>query len=243
MHPAPATDAVVTLSFPGRPAASVPRQPDRAAWIAAIVRQHNRRLFRVARSILKDDAEAEEVVQDTYVRAFTHLDALRDRASLPGWLVRIAMNEALGRLRRRRVTLPLEEIADRPAGDGIAAIGLPGLFGQQNPEDAAMQAELRRVLERTIDALPAHFRMVLVACDVEQMEPDAAAEALGLRAVTVRTRLFRARRQLRRALGKEFAAALPAAYPCAGARCDRIVQAVLNRLAAQGSICDQEKTQ
>jgi RNA polymerase sigma-70 factor (ECF subfamily) len=228
------------LPFPQHGAKPAPLE--RAGLVAAIVRQHNRRLFRVARSILKDDTEAEEVVQDTYVRAFTHLDALRDPVSLPGWLVRIAMNEALARLRRRRDTVPLDEIADLPAGAGIAAIRLPGLFGQPSPEDAAMQAELRRVLERAIDALPAHFRMVLVACDVEQMTPEDAAEALGLHAVTVRTRLFRARRQLRRALGAEFAAALPTAYPCAGPRCDRIVQAVLRRLAAQGFIDNQENT-
>ena len=240
MHPVPANHIPAIRPFPRH--GPKPAPLGREGQVAAIVRQHNQRLFRVARSILKDDTEAEEVMQDTYVRAFTHLDTMRDPVSLPGWLVRIAMNEALTRLRRRRDTVPLDEITDLPSGTGLAAIRMPGLFGQRSPELAAMQAELRRVLERAIDVLPAHFRMVLVACDVEQMTLEAASEALGLHAVTVRTRLFRARRQLRRALGAEFAAALPAAYPFGGPRCDRIVQAVLRRLAEQGSMDNQEKT-
>ena len=217
-----------------------------ATAIAAIVRQHNRRLFRVARSILKDDAEAEDVVQETWLRAFAGFDALRDPASLPGWLVRITTNEALSRLRRRRGMVVLADIAEDVAGDAIPPMGLPFLPGQQGPEEAAMQAELRTVLERAIDSLPAHFRMAIVACDVEQMTVEEAADALGLYAVTVRTRLFRARRMLRRTLGAEFAAVLPDAYPCAGARCDRILAQVLGRLALRAapglSACDQEET-
>ncbi len=199
-------------------------------FAAAIVRQHNRRLFRVARAILKDDAEAEEAVQDAYVRALTSIGSLRDQASLTGWLVRITTNEALSRLRRHRATLPLEEIADEMTADAASPSTLPGMFGWENPEAQAMQAEIRTILERAIDDLPCHFRLVFVACDVEMMSVEQAATALGLHRVTVKTRLFRARRMLRRALSTEFRSVLPEIYPCAGARCERILQAVLRRL-------------
>lgn len=197
-----------------------------------ILGQHNRRLFRIARSILGNSEEAEEVVQDAYVNALSNLATLRDHSSLEGWLARITVNKALARLRRRRSTIPLDDIADRTADDTASSTILLSPFGRQNPEDAAVQGEVRAILEQAIDSLPTHFRMVFVACEIEEMSIEEAAEALSLYQVTVRTRLYRARRLLRRTLAAEFITELASAFPCAGSRCERITARVLARLAA-----------
>ncbi|MGH7122190.1 MAG: RNA polymerase sigma factor [Acetobacteraceae bacterium] len=204
---------------------------DIARRFAIISRQYNRRLFRLARSILRDEAEAEDAVQEAYVRALSGLATLADPARIGAWLARITVNEALGRLRRRRTSVPLEEIADALPDVSARSTFLLSPFGRVNPEDAAMQTEVKKLLERAVDTLPVHFRTVFVACEIEQMSVAEAAAALAINPVTVKTRLFRARRQLRRALGAQFIAGLPAAFPCAGARCDRITSSVLARIA------------
>ncbi len=198
--------------------------------VRLITQRHNRRLFRVARSVLHDDAEAEDVVQDAYVRAFTHLDGFRGEATLSTWLTRIALNEALGRLRRRRLTVGLEDI-DAISDQGEArVIYLPSARQDSNPEHAAARAEVRRLLERAVDQLPDPFRMVFMLRDIEEMSVEETASHLGLRPETVKTRLHRARRLLREALDKTLVSALADIFPCAGARCTRITDAVLERL-------------
>lgn len=203
---------------------------DTARQFAAISQRYNRRLFRLARSILGDEAEAEDAVQEAYVRALGGLATLADPARIGAWLARITVNEALGRLRRRRTSVPLEDIADALPDVSTRSTFLLSPFGRVNPEDAAMQTEVKKLLERAVDALPLHFRTVFVACEIEQMSVAEAAAALAINPVTVKTRLFRARRQLKRALGAQFMAGLPAAFPCAGARCDRITSGVLARI-------------
>jgi RNA polymerase sigma-70 factor, ECF subfamily len=205
------------------------RQRDGAA-VRLIMQRHNRHLYRVARSVLHDDAEAEDVVQETYVRAFTHLDGYRGEAQLSTWLTRIALNEALGRLRRRRITVGLKDI-DAINDQGEArVIYLRSARQDSDPEAAAARGEVRRLLERAVDQLPDHFRVVFILRDIEEMSVEETASHLGLRPETVKTRLHRARRLLREALNKTLASALTDVFPCAGARCARIADAVLERL-------------
>jgi len=205
------------------------RNRDGAA-VRLIMQRHNRRLFRVARSVLHDDAEAEDVVQEAYVRAFTHLDGFRGEAQLSTWLTRIALNEALGRLRRRRITVGLKDI-DAISGQGEArVIYLPSARQDSDPEAAAARAQVRRLLERAVDQLPDSFRMVFVLRDIEELSIEETASQLGLRPETVKTRLHRARRLLRQSLDRTLSAAVSEVFPCAGARCARITEAVLERL-------------
>ena len=210
------------------------RQRDGAA-VRLIMQRHNRRLFRTARGVLHDDAEAEDVVQETYVRAFTHLDGFRGEAQLSTWLTRIALNEALGRLRRRRITVGLKNI-DAISDQGEArVIYLPSARQDSDPEVAAAQAEVRRLLERAVDQLPEHFRMVFMLRDIEEMSVEETASHLGLRPETVKTRLHRARRLLRQSLDRTLSSAVSEVFPCAGARCSRITQSVLERLGLSES--------
>jgi RNA polymerase sigma-70 factor (ECF subfamily) len=204
------------------------------AAVRLIMQRHNRRLYRVARGVLNDDAEAEDVVQETYVRAFTHLDGFRGEAQLSTWLTRIALNEALGRLRRRRITVDLKDIDTINDQGEARVIYLPSAHQDSDPETATARAEVRRLLERAMDELPAPFRMVLVLRDIEEMSTEETASHLGLRPETVKTRLHRARRLLRQSLDRTLSSAVSDVFPCAGARCARITHSVLERLGWAG---------
>ena len=208
--------------------AALARQGDGAAF-RAIMQRHNRRLYRVARAVLHDDGEAEDVVQETYVRAFAALADFRGGSSLATWLTRIALNEALGRLRRRRPTVDIETFASAARSDA-RIIPFPLMSPDMDPEQSAARQDVRRLLERAIDALPEPFRIVFVLRDVEELSIEETAAQLGLRPETVKTRLHRARRQLREALDAELASALTDAFPFAGVRCARITDTVLKRL-------------
>lgn len=189
---------------------------------AALMRQNNRRLYRLARSIVRNESEAEDVVQETYVRALSHLDGFRGEASLATWLAHIAANEALGRLRRRRPTVELSQAEN--------VVPLHGVGGAVNPESAAARREVRRLIERAVDELPANFRTVFMLRAVEQMSVEETAALLGIPPETVKTRFHRANRLLRRSLSAEFGAILDDAFPFAGARCDALMARVLARL-------------
>lgn len=202
------------------------------AIVAPLLTQHNQRLFRLARAILGNSDEAEDVVQEAYVNALSNLGQLRDHSSLGAWLVRITVNEAIAHRRRRRPNLPLDEIAETAPDDLTAGTVVIGPFPRRNPEEKAVRREARTLLEQAIDTLPAPFREVFVACDVEGLTAAEAASALDLYQVTVKTRLFRARRLLRRQLDESLISAVSTAFPCAGARCQRITSGVLARLAA-----------
>ena len=200
------------------------------AAFAALMRQNNRRLYRLARSIVRDESEAEDVVQETYVRALAHLDEFRGEASLTTWLARIAANEALGRLRRRRPTVDLAQAEN--------VVALPGVGATLNPENVAARREIRRVIEHAVDALPANFRIVFMLRAVEQMSIDETASLLGIPAETVKTRFHRANRQLRQALSEEFASILDDTFPFAGARCDALMGRVLAHLSVVTTVSD-----
>lgn len=201
-----------------------------AAAFELIMRRHNRRLFRVARSVLRNAAEAEDVVQETYVRAFARLDEFRGPDGFPAWLARIAYNEALGRVRGAERVVSLHDYLSQGDGDGdvrhIESMTSP----HPDPERQTGYGELRRMLEDAIDALPEDFRAVFVLRAVEGMSVAETAEALAIPPETVKTRLHRARHRLQEALGARFDALMPAAFEFGGARCDRIVAAVLARI-------------
>jgi RNA polymerase sigma-70 factor (ECF subfamily) len=205
------------------------RHKDEAA-IQIIIRQNNRRLFRLARSIMRDDSEAEDVIQESYVRAFTRLAEFRGESSLNTWLTRIVINEAYGRLRRRRTSAGWESIETSAADAQI--IAFPLWSSQPDPERTVAQHEINRILERAIDALPTPFRVVLVARLVEEMSVAETADLLGLRPETVKTRLHRARHLLRDHLEREVGPMLSEVFPFAGTRCQRIADAVIARLHA-----------
>jgi len=196
------------------------------AAVRAILQANNRRLFRIARGILRNDSEAEDVVQETYVRALTHLDEFRGQSSLSTWLTRIAMNEALGRLRGRRPALELDAHAeDRPAAEVI-----PFPATSSDPEKSMAQRQIQGVVERAIDELPEPFRLVFIARVIEEMSIEQTADLLGLKPETVKTRLHRARSMLRENVEKEIGPVILDAFPFAGPRCERLTRAVLTQL-------------
>jgi len=167
-----------------------------AAAVRLIIRQHNQRLYRIARSILRDDSEAEDALQEAYARAFTNLASFRGEARLGTWLARIVMNEALGRLRGRRPTVELNVMDENPALEA-QIIQFPNANPDLDPETSVAQRELRALVEHAIDELPEPFRVVLVARLIEGMSIEETAEALGISRASVKTRLLRARLMLR----------------------------------------------
>ena len=197
------------------------------AAVRAIMQANNRRLYRLARGILRNDGEAEDVVQEAYVRAFTHLEHFRGDSSLSTWLSRITMNEALGRLRRQR---PAVEIDALPQGALEAQIIRFPLAASDDPEKSMAQREIQAVVEHAIDDLPEAFRLVFITRVIEGMNVEETAELLGLKPETVKTRLHRARNLLRDNVEKKIGPVVMEAFPFAGRRCERLTEAVLKRL-------------
>src|SRR5213595_3650615 len=204
------------------------RERDETA-ISAIMQSNNRRLYRLARGILRNDSEAEDVVQETYVRAFTHLQDFRGDSSLATWLGRIAINEALGRLRRQRLGV---EWTSLPPGTLEAQVIQFPLSA--DPEKSMAQREIQRVVEHAIDELPDAFRIVFITRVIEGMNVEETAEILQLKPETVKTRLHRARTMLRDNVEKKIGPVVMEAFPFAGRRCERLTQAVLKRLGFVG---------
>jgi RNA polymerase sigma-70 factor (ECF subfamily) len=208
---------------------------------AAIMTRYNQRLFRVARGVVRDEAEAEDVLQEAYVRAFAALPDFRGEAGLGTWLTRIVLNEALGRMRRRRPTEQLDVLdQDVQTGDSRVVM-FPGV-NAPNPEAAAARSEVRRLLERAIDDLPEAFRLVFVMRDIEEMSIDETAANLAIRPETVKTRLHRARRLLRKNLDDKLSTVLRDTFPFQGARCSRITQAVMARLGLESAPADDPES-
>ena len=197
---------------------------------AAIMGRYNQRLFRAARSLTGDDGEAEDVLQEAYLRAFAAFGGFRGEASLSTWLTAIVINEARGRLRRRRTTVGLEAV-EAAQQDSGSVVMFPSAFGAASPEADAARAEARRLLERAVDELPEPFRVVFIMREVDGLSVEDTAQALELRPETVKTRLHRARRMLRESLHEKLASAVKDAFPFLGARCGRVTERVLERLA------------
>lgn len=201
-----------------------------AAAFRAIMTRHNRRLYRVARGVLGDDTEAEDVVQEAYVKGFQNLQAFRGDSTLATWLTRIALNEALSRRRRRRPMVDLNDLDSFNEQREARVLMFPGAGAESNPETETSRAQVRRLLEQAVDGLPEAFRVVFVLRDIEQMTIEETASQLEIRPETVKTRLHRARRLLREALRAKLGSVLDDAYAFDGARCERMTEAVLHRL-------------
>jgi RNA polymerase sigma-70 factor (ECF subfamily) len=196
-----------------------------------IMRRYNRRLFRLARSLLRDDAKAEDVLQEAYLRAYTRLGELVDRQALAAWLARIIVNEALRRLRAMARVISLEEFRAAKAGtDDEDDMDCGPASDQLDPERLAASGELRRLLEVAVDTLPEEFRTVFVLREVEGLSTAETAAYLTIHPETVKTRLHRARRQLQEVLSVQLLAASPSLFEFQGRRCDRIVGRVLGQL-------------
>jgi RNA polymerase sigma-70 factor (ECF subfamily) len=204
------------------------RQKDRDA-IRLIIKQHNQRLYRIARAIVRNDSDAEDVLQEAYARAFAGLDGFRGEARLGTWLARIVTNEALGSLRRRRPTIDIGAVSMSPTLSA-QVIPFPDANRVPDPETTMVQSEIRTLLERAIDKLPSAFREVLIARLVEGMSVAETAELFRIPPQTVKTRLFRARALLRAQMERHIGPVLGDAFPFAGERCERLTQRVLTRL-------------
>jgi RNA polymerase sigma-70 factor (ECF subfamily) len=195
----------------------------------AIMRRHNRLLFRTARAIVKSDTDAEDAVQQAYLQAWQGLGEFRADAKLSTWLVRIVVNEALGQLRRRQLKLvPLDSM--------MASTQSIDADWQQDdmdrsPDRTAMRAELRQIMEARIDMLPDDFRKVFMLRGVEEMSVEEVSQILEIPEATVRTRFFRARSMLREGLSQDLDMALSDAFTFDGERCNRIVSLVKARLS------------
>ena len=194
-----------------------------------LMRKHNRMLYRVARAVLRDDAEAEDALQLAYLRAYQAIGSYRGDSKLSTWLTRIVVNESLMRVRKRRregMVIPLESLAGESDMAMIENIESP----VERPDAAAMRRETRLTIERHIDALPEVFRTVFVLRALEELSVEETAVSLDIPEATVRTRFFRARGLMREALAREIDLATGEAFAFDGARCDRIVNAVLDRV-------------
>jgi RNA polymerase sigma-70 factor (ECF subfamily) len=205
------------------------REGDPAAF-RSLIRRHDRYLYRIARSVVPDDQEAEDVVQETFVRSFTRLVDFRGDASLSTWLTRIALNEALRRHRRRRRIVRLDDLNSAVGRPDMQIHRSPMIAPDLDPERTTAQHQIRRVLERAIDDLPDPFRTVFVMRAIEEASTEETASVLRIRPQTVKTRLHRARRMLRDALGEQIGAALKDAFPFERDRCDRLVERLINQL-------------
>ena len=197
-----------------------------------LMRRHNQKLFRTARAILRDDAEAEEAVQEAWLAAFNGFADFRGDSQLSTWLVRIVANEALGRRRRAKRTAEVSPMSmdetEMPAED-TRADETPGAA----PDAQAMRSQMRHLIESRIDKLPDAFRAVFVLRAIEEMSVEETAAALDIPEATVRTRFFRARSLLRVSLSREMDMAVEGAFEFLGVRCDRISDAVIARLGAR----------
>ena len=195
------------------------------AWFEVLMRRYNRRLYRVTRSILDDDAEAEDVTQEAYVRAYTHLDQFDGRAQFSTWLTRIAVHEALARLRRRRRVVAIDAFAETSESLMILASDQP------SPEKEVLIRTLGVILESAINRLPVAYRSVFMMREVEEMSTAETAECLGISAEAVKVRLHRARARLRKEITAQTRMATASAFQFDGPRCDRIVAAVMERIS------------
>ncbi|MCZ8543381.1 RNA polymerase sigma factor [Mesorhizobium qingshengii] len=191
----------------------------------AIMKAHNQRLYRIARGVVRNDSEAEDIVQEAYVRAFASLGAFRGDSSLATWLSRIVINEALGRLRKRRRTVAMPE----PQAE---IIQFP-LNPSDDPERTMAQRQILKLVEQATDSLPDVYRRVFVARVIEGLSIEETADLLGVRPETVKTRLHRARALVRKALDDQIGPVLLDAFPFAGRRCERLTSAVMRRLGLE----------
>lgn len=193
------------------------------------MQRHNQRLYRIARSVLRNSAEAEDAVQEAYVAAFSHLATYRGESPLAGWLARIVMNEALGRLRRKPTASDFATLEAVPEAE---IIKFPSSAANEDPERTMAQRQILQLVENATDALPEVYRVVFVTRVIEGMSVEETADLLRIKPETVKTRLHRARQLLRDQLNKQIGPVLMDAFPFAGLRCERLTAGVLEACVA-----------
>ncbi|TKC78958.1 RNA polymerase sigma factor [Trinickia terrae] len=201
---------------------------DRAAF-ELMMRRHNRRLYRLARAALRNDAEAEDALQDAYVSAYRSIGRFRGDAALFTWLARLVLNECFGRLRRENRRQNVFPIVELPSSADIEAMSANE---SDSPDNAAARAEVRALVERKLDALPEAFRVVFMLRSVEEMSVEETAQCLAIPEATVRSRHFRAKSMLRESLAREIDLAERDLFEFGGRQCDGVVAKVLHRLGA-----------
>ncbi len=195
--------------------------------ITQIIRMHNQRLYRLVRAVIRSNADAEDVLQEAYLSAFSNLSRFAGDASLSTWLSRIALNAALGRLRaqkRQKRAAPARSSTDADI------LPFPGPVPTADPERIMAQRQLLSLVEEATDALPETFRLVFVARVIEGLSVEETASLLDLPTATVKTRLHRARRLIRTRLEERIGPVMTDAFPFAGTRCERLTESVLAKL-------------
>ena len=224
----PALDVNATAAIRALPDSEIVKRvrAGEAPLFEVLMRRHNQRVYRAARAIVKDETEAEDVMQQAYVNAFVHLEQFQERAQFSTWLTRIAVNEALAR-RQKQAVQRFAERGDDQHGVPMESIRSP----HPDPERQAYAEELHRVLEDAVDLLPDGYRAVFMLRDVEGMSTAETGDSLGLGEEAVKTRLHRARAMIRRSIASRIGSVAPGAFEFHASRCDRVVGAVLERLS------------
>ena len=198
-----------------------------SALFEILMRRHNQRVYRVVRAVLKDEADVEDVMQQAYINAFTHLHQFEDRSQFSTWLIRIALHEAFGRRRKvqraETTTARNRSDVDDDRGEFMETLTSP----EADPERQAYAQELHRVLEAAVDTLPEGYRTVFMLRDIEGLSTSETGQGLGLGDEAVKTRLHRARAMIRRAVTARIGEVAPGAFQFHAPRCDRVVSAVL----------------
>lgn len=207
------------------------RAGDRALF-EVLMRRHNQRVYRVVRAVVKDEADVEDVMQQAYINAYTHLHQFEERSQFSTWLTRIALHEAFGRRRKVRRSESLARIhpdidPDDERGEFMDTLPSP----HADPERQAYAQELHRVLEAAVDTLPETYRTVFMLRDIEGLSTSETGEGLGLSEEAVKTRLHRARAMIRRAVTVRIGEVATGAFQFHAPRCDRVVAAVFARIA------------
>lgn len=215
---------------------SLARSGDEGA-IRKLLQDNNQRLFRVARGVVRNDAEAEDIVQDTYVKALSSLSTFRSQSTFATWVTRIALNEAFGRIRRRRPTSDLAAIDEQLVAEGRVLM-FPTVPVTENPESSMAREEIRRFLEKAVDDLPETFRLVFILRDIQGLSVEETASYLSVKPATVKTRLHRARGMMRDAFSEAMVQRFSDLYPFDGARCANMTDRVIARLKEQAATPD-----
>ena len=205
------------------------RAGDRALF-EVLMRRHNQRIYRTARAIVKDESEVEDVMQQAYINAFTHLHQFEERSQFSSWLTRIALNEAIGRRRKMKAMTSMTENFEEGAWDADVAPAR-----QPTPEHLAYARELQRLLEDAVDELPDAYRAVFMLRDIEGLSTTETAEGLGLGDEAVKTRLHRARAMIRRSVSGRIGEAAAGAFQFQAPRCDKVVAFVLEQVERIGN--------
>jgi len=202
-----------------------------SALFEILMRRHNQRVYRVVRAVLKDEADVEDVMQQAYINAFTHLHQFEDRSQFSTWLIRIALHEAFGRRRKMQraetTTARNRSGVDDDRGEFMETLTSP----EADPERRAYAQELHRVLEAAVDTLPEGYRTVFMLRDIEGLSTSETGQGLGLGDEAVKTRLHRARVMIRRAVTARIGEVAPGAFQFHAPRCDRVVSAVLAHIS------------